>query len=1386
MGKLITSVVLIAGISTAGVVWGDGYAKMLTITPSEYAGQTELEDYPLLVKLSEQTIPEFRYADFQTQDGSDMAFALSDGTPLAYEIDTWDRSGTSLVWVKVPILTKTTSITMTFGGASNIENTPSSVWSSYDGVWHLDGEGDGEGHTEKDSSPGGYTANTGDKTVGGATGVIGLARTMETAKPTNKPAAGKTTTGGIVAPGWANMDLSDGIVTMSAWVKFASGTHYYDHIFNNKEKANSAYGFAQEAYGGTISTLVCYGGNATAKKPSISALVADQWVHLVLAYSGTTLYVYANGSLVSTQTGIGQVKTSSYGLGIGNGGTGNDCAFFGDMDEARIHRWTPSADWVQADYLAVKDGLCTFSAVGDTDPTKRMPAFAGVTVSGTASDGLAIGCALSSDGAQPVHVDCYVGSSPDALSVVGSWDDVTTRTSMSVVSTDIDSSCAFVKFVATMMVEGEPKVIETSLVPALLLNGVWYDETLAASHIQYVDPLRGRDSYPGSLPDRPKATLKASLAALETNGGRIYLSAGTHVLSDIRAVLTNAVEVIGMTGRPEDVTVKSTYRETGNFSGQTFVLDNPDACVRDVTITGGYCRNVSDGGGNVQIRSNGGSLVNCIVTGGEMSCAFYGSGSGIRSLATRDVLISHCVITNNSMVGTSNANGTTPCAVYMAGGKIENSVVAWNKDTGTVGNRTGAGGIYANGAVEIVNCTVVGNRCSQTNAVNAGGVLLGNGAMMKNTVVAANQIPFVADGSTETDWVTSAINYGKNCSVESLTTCASDAGESVEGRLVVESSVDALFFNVTEHNLNPGRASVLKDRGTAYEGAESDTDVEGKNRIIGAAIDIGAYEYEETAVSSMYVTAVPSEIGSPSPAYGKIEDGSALTTYTGPADLVSDAGTTRYHCTGYVVYTNNAANVWTEEIRGADTSLSYATQPGRDSRIVWQLQTEHFASVTNGNAYGSVSGPEGWFVSGSEQTFTAAPVEGYVVSAWYVDGVLQVGQTGNSLTLTPTSPVSVVVRFRPSNVVENVQYVKTVEEGGDDSNHGYTLEAAKATLQSAVNELGDAGGTVWVQAGRYQIPSTNVNVTVASPIRVIGATGNPEDVVLFRPSTEQVSSDYPNHAILRLNHREASVANMVLEGGVTYQNAINGNCLSIGPDGGTATNCVMRGGRFWVGHIRAAVSLESDDALVTHCVVTNCTFTGDENASWYSTIPIGVYMTKGRFENSLVANCRVREELTEDKVTLPRTCAVHVTGGKMRNVTIAGCTGALAGGVVVSPANSTTAIENCVVADCATAVTGGSSPWRVDEAYKGSITHCACDVAVAPGVSSVTGTTTTLFKDYAKGDLTPAAGGPLYNAGAAWDGAPATDLAGKPRVQGRGVDIGCYEAAPAGFVISIQ
>ena len=60
------------------------------------------------------------------------------------------------------------------------------------------------------------------------------------------------------------------------------------------------------------------------------------------------------------------------------------------------------------------------------------------------------------------------------------------------------------------------------------------------------------------------------------------------------------------------------------------------------------------------------------------------------------------------------------------------------------------------------------------------------------------------------------------------------------------------------------------------------------------------------------------------------------------------------------------------------------------------------------------------------------------------------------------------------------------------------------------------------------------------------------------------------------------------------------------------------------------------------------------------------------------------------------------------------------------------------------------------------------------------------FKDYANGDYTPNPTGPLYNAGVTPENAPSVDLAGNKRVQGRSIDIGCFEASEAGLRILIR
>ena len=59
-------------------------------------------------------------------------------------------------------------------------------------------------------------------------------------------------------------------------------------------------------------------------------------------------------------------------------------------------------------------------------------------------------------------------------------------------------------------------------------------------------------------------------------------------------------------------------------------------------------------------------------------------------------------------------------------------------------------------------------------------------------------------------------------------------------------------------------------------------------------------------------------------------------------------------------------------------------------------------------------------------------------------------------------------------------------------------------------------------------------------------------------------------------------------------------------------------------------------------------------------------------------------------------------------------------------------------------------------------------------------------KDYEKGDFRPKTGGALTNRGVLPDNVPATDLAGRPRVVGKAIDIGCYEGNAAGLMLLIR
>ena len=108
------------------------------MTFSGYEGKETLRDFPALIKIPDG-LTGFDYKE-STPDGSDLAFFGADGKPLAHEIDTWNTEGDSYVWVRVPELTKATTITARWGVscAKTFTSSPSRVWNDdYLAVWHF-------------------------------------------------------------------------------------------------------------------------------------------------------------------------------------------------------------------------------------------------------------------------------------------------------------------------------------------------------------------------------------------------------------------------------------------------------------------------------------------------------------------------------------------------------------------------------------------------------------------------------------------------------------------------------------------------------------------------------------------------------------------------------------------------------------------------------------------------------------------------------------------------------------------------------------------------------------------------------------------------------------------------------------------------------------------------------------------------------------------------------------------------------------------------------------------------------------------------------------------------------------------------------------------------
>src|SRR5574344_1437963 len=261
----------------------------------------------------------------------------------------------------------------------------------------------------------------------------------------------------------------------------------------------------------------------------------------------------------------------------------------------------------------------------------------------------------------------------------------------------------------------------------MTLAPVLFSIAALAGGVRYVATTGDDAANDGLSAAAPFLTITNAVASLGTDGGTVYVAAGTYTQMT-QILLTNAVAVIGSTGNPSDVVISNLQRSSvKGLTPRDFYLNHASASVQNLTLTRGWVNGAS--GGCAYIDKAGGVLSNCVVSQGY-AYNTYGRAAGVY-LYSATGLVTHCVISGCALNLLSSRKGIA--MEVLSGGRVEDTLFVSNGFAGTydAGSRDLAVLWVKQGAA--VNCSVVGNA-----APNLSGVILDAAGYATNCVMACN------------------------------------------------------------------------------------------------------------------------------------------------------------------------------------------------------------------------------------------------------------------------------------------------------------------------------------------------------------------------------------------------------------------------------------------------------------------------------------------------------------------------------------------------------------------------------------------------------------------------------------------------------------------------
>ena len=1346
------------------------FAKKVPISVSE-SGQTALGEktaanVPVLVRLS-KAIDGFKYSDLAA-DGSDLAFGVADETGLTvypHEIETWDPTGTSLVWVKVPTLAAATSFGMYYGNGVKTGVRSTDAWSDYVGVWHLDAPrettvANSYGEYANATATKGINGHLADKSIPNEEGKFG--KSFRVNDVTN-PKTGNFNYGGVWVSGTDALKLGD-TFTISGWFKNGANGFFYDHLFykraaSNNSPANGATGaFAIEvsASSGTTLKIDARGNGSSKTVQTVTPSVFTDWVYLTFVYNGTTCSIYANGASVGDSTII-PVTDNDAALVFGNNckvadGLVGDAAWSGWIDEVRLMDATPGADRIALEYAAMADeGLLAFGAVEALDTTTMTFEDAPTLVAD--ADGhpvLSIAVKEGQGKLEAVYTNLATGESVTRTLVENAT--VTERTvytdapglaegatySYRVVNTSpagtvVNRAGAANFYVGALTVTAGANAVEQTLTAGSFV----ISRADAAGDLVVRYTLSGGEGTYEAMAG--EATIPDGATSVTVELKPVF---NPDVDADAEVMLTLAdgaytpqTSAASIAVDNSRVNIYARYVSTeGDDENDGFTLQTAKATIAQAVASldayteepstvfiapGAYTSNarlvITNSVSLVGIDPNPANTVFKNTASRTMLLTLNNAESGVYNLTLRD--------------GSSYQSGVPGGANLLIdtnGGTASNCVIT----AGVADNHNGHGGGASVRAGLMTHCVVTNNTVNNVGGGSKGGGLEIYGGRVENCLIAYNKDTGAGTGSNI------AAGVWMNGGELRNSTIAGNVGKTTGGLYVKGSAAKV------ENCVVVGNSATV----TGGDVASYKVDASGNESIVFRQCVFDTVSAPNATCVAATAAATLSDVtngdchlaaGSPA-----VDLGVARTEGEATADL-----------DGYVRVQGAAIDAGCYEY---DTS-AFAIAFDADVTAGILPVSVTFTATVQGAAEGDVLEYD-WDYDGDgtvDET-GSTPVITHVYAA---GGTFAVTLTVRDVTAQKEATLTkeAFVQFAPKVLYVNGKSEEPVVPFASP-------ETGAWSVQDAINAAVD-GCEIVIYPGTYGITR---ELQVEKALDIHGLNDNPDEVVIKRSSG--------GIRIANVNKREAVLHGLTLADG--WSNGGTGGGIFFGVLGGTLSNAVIRScGVYNYSGSGGAVYLSANDALVTHCVVSNC-YTQSLNGTGGSKGVVQI--ENGRFENCLVTKNYAATEADDSPGNIVQVGAK----GRMTNCTIVDNETRARGIVFVT--DPAARLTNCVIADNHPGKTvdaeGVETPCTT--LYYGAKvtdpTSCFVNCVIDPEDLEAT------FKNYAKGDFTPAAGGPLCNAGAAWADAPDTDLAGKPRVQGRSIDIGCYEAAPTGFVISIQ